>query len=92
MRIKMSIEEFITKRSHNGRRGSPKISAGTTLFAIKYENGGYFPYSYEDRKDALNCIEMMKHQGTDTDKYKEWNVVWDIENTMHVSSKKVLVN
>ena len=88
MRIKMSIVEFETKRIHNGRRGSPRIPIGTKLYAIKYEyaKGGYFTYSYESKQEAQEVIDEMISHDTDTDKYWEWNVVFDVDATMHVAA------
>lgn len=87
-RVKMEIVEFVTTRPHHGRRGSPKIPTGTKLYAIKYDTGGYYTYSYQDKNDAINCIENSKLYKTDTEYYREWNVVKDMEDTMHVSPRK----
>jgi hypothetical protein len=82
-RLKMEIEEFISTRPHSGRRGSPAIPVGTRLYAIKYENGGYFSYSYINKTEAEESIENSRLQGTDNEYYREWNVVDDKEKTLH---------
>ena len=84
--IRMKIVEFKTTRPHFGRRGSPAIPTGTTLYALEYETGGYFTYSYIKREDAETCIENGKLYQTNTEYYREWNLVMDKENTLHYGS------
>jgi hypothetical protein len=79
----MSIVEFTTDRPKHGRRGSPAIPTGTKLFAIRYAKGGYYTYSYIERKDAEECIENMRLQQTDNEYYYPWNVVLNIQDTLH---------
>lgn len=83
-KVKQTVEEFITKESHNGRRGSPRIPSGTRLYAIRYENGGYFPYSYFSRKEAEKVIEAGRIEHIDTEFYRQWNIVWNKDETRHV--------
>jgi hypothetical protein len=85
--IGMEIVEFTTKRPHNGRRGSPAIPAGTKLYALKYANGGYFTHSYIDKADAQACIDNSILYRTNTNRFREFNLVRDVEDTMHVSPR-----
>jgi hypothetical protein len=80
------IVEFVTNRAKRARRGHPEIPKGTTLYAIRYNHpkGGYFSYSYIDRADAQHCINNGEKSKCDTEKYYEWNVVYDIQDTVHV--------
>lgn len=88
-RVRTEIVEFQTDKPKRGRRGSPAIPEGTTLYAIKYlhSKGGYSTYSYLHRKDAENAIEMSRIQQTDNERYYEWNVTYDIQNTLHYGDK-----
>lgn len=89
-RIKMEIEEFISDRPKRGRRGSPAIPEGYTLYAIKYVGYvGYYTYSYVNRKDAEECIENMRIQQTDNSYYYPWNVVKDKQDTLHYGVRPV---
>lgn len=81
--IKMDIEEFIIDRPKRARRGSPAVPSGTKLYAIRYETGGYFTYSYVNRKDAEECIENSKLYRTNNEYYREWNLVQDKQDTLH---------
>jgi hypothetical protein len=79
--------EFVTDRPKNGRRGSPAIPAGTTLFAIAYAKGGYFPFSYMRRGDAEESRQTQRNSGTDNEWYYPWNVTMNIQSTKHVAPK-----
>jgi len=82
--IKCSIEEYITQKPHNGRRGSPKIPSGIKLFVIKYDIGGYFTYSYFSRSEAELVFRAGIEYDTNTKRYYDFNVVNHPEKTMHV--------
>lgn len=88
-RVSTQVVEFTTNRPKAGRRGSPRIPKGTILYAIKYLNrsGGYFTYSYENKQDAIDCIQRQKEDQTDNEFYYPWNVTYDIQDTLHVGHK-----
>ena len=91
--IDMQIVEFTTEQDKHGRHGSPAIPAGTKLYAVAYlpqyaRNVTYFHYSYMDRKDAEHVIYVSRRDKTNTEFYRQWNHVDDIQNTMHVWSRK----
>lgn len=83
-RVGMKVVEHVTQVSHKGRRGSPRIPAGVTLYCIQYDLGGYFPYSYLNKAEAEFVIRAMIEHGTDTEEYYHFNLVHNREHTMHV--------
>lgn len=85
-RVKTEIVPFILQRASKGRRNAPKIPAGTTLYAIKYELGGYFTYSYVKREHAELAIQNSRDQQTNTFQFYGFNVVDDANDTLPVSS------
>ncbi|MCI0617565.1 hypothetical protein L0244_31715, partial [bacterium] len=88
-RVKVEIVEFTTDRPKLGRRGSPAIPSGTKLFALKYiGKDGYYTYSYLNREDAENCIEGSKLYQTDNEFYYHWNMVMNIQDTLHYGESK----
>lgn len=89
-RVAMKIVKFVTDRPKQGRRGSPAIPEGTTLYAIAYHHvkGGFFTYSYMNRDDAQKAIDNTKMHQTDNEFYYPWNVVYNVQDTLHVASKK----
>ena len=88
-RVGMEVVEFITNRHHSGRRGSPAISKGTKLYAIKYSIGGYFTYSYQSKQDAINAIENMIRYESDNMRFYPFNLARELDDTMHVAPKVV---
>ena len=90
-RVGMEVVEFITNKHHSGRRGSPAIPRGTTLYAIKYSVGGYFTYSYQNQDDAIASIKNMIKYDTDNMRFYPFNVVSELDDTLHVAPKKVKV-
>jgi hypothetical protein len=87
-RVPMAIEEFVTLKAKSGRRGSPRIPAGTTLYAIRYVgHHGYFTYSYSTREAAQDCINRMIEHNTDNEYYLPWNMSDSVQNTLHVGVK-----
>ena len=86
--IEMKVVKYIFKKDHNGRRGSPAVKAGTEVYALQYETGGYFTYSYLNEADALACIQGGINHETNTRRYMEWNYVNTPENTRHVGKRK----
>ena len=90
-KVSMHIVEFTTKRIHFGRRGHPEIPIGTKLYAIAYGIGGYNTYSYIEQSDAQKCIDTMITYDTDNMRYYPFNVVKQLDDTMHVFPKRVKV-
>src|SRR4030095_13558712 len=90
IKVPMRVVEFVTDTAHRGRRGSPAIPAGTTLYAIAYNRPGfgYFPYSYQSKSDAQRVLEGMVEDGTDNLHYFFWNVKRDAQETLHVAPRK----
>lgn len=86
----MRIIPYILKSDHHGRRGSPKVLAGTQVYLLEYETGGYFTYCYLDIDDAREVIRNGKMYHSNTKIYMEFNLVIDPEDTMHVSKRKVI--
>src|SRR6266850_7172500 len=82
-KVAMKIIPQISGPKH-ARRGQPAIKKNTLLWCIAYENGGIFTFSYYRKMDAIKCIKLMKQYGTDTERYRQFNVVKDISNTLHV--------
>lgn len=85
--IELTIEEFVTTRPKKGRRGSPAIPTGTTLYALRYSTGGYFTYSYLRKETAQKSIENSKLYRTNTEYYREWNLSKTPEDTLHYSGE-----
>src|SRR4030095_3845053 len=90
IKVPMGVVEFVTDTAHRGRRGSPDIPAGNTLYAIAYTRPGfgYFPYSYQSKSDAQRVLEGMVEDGTDNLHYFFWNVKRDAQETLHVAPRK----
>jgi len=86
-RVRMKVVKFTTERPKRARRGSPAIPEGTTLYAIQYDKGGYFTYSYQNYTDAQDSADNMRLHETDNMFYYPWNVVHDIQKTVHVSPR-----
>jgi len=85
IRIKTEVVEFTLNKSSRARRNAPAIKAGTTLYAIKYELGGYFTYSYKDKQKAEECRQTQIDNQTNTFQFYGFNVVDDLNDTMPVS-------
>jgi hypothetical protein len=85
-RVKMKIIPQISGRK-NARRGQRAITKPTLLWCIEYENGGLFTFSYYRKLDAIQVIQRMKQYGTDTERYRQFNVVKNVDHTMHVFPK-----
>ncbi len=86
-KVTMTVEEYTLTTNHPGRRGSPAVFSGTTVYVIRYASGGFFTYSYMSYADAGNAVQMMREQGTDTERYRQFNVVMDPERTLHVAAR-----
>lgn len=72
----------------NARRGQRAIKKNTLLWCIEYEDGGIFTFAYYRKMDAINCIRMMKKYGTNTERYKQFNIVKDVDSALHVFPKE----
>lgn len=81
-RVKMTVEEFKLGRASRGRRNTPSVKVGTTLYAIKYELGGYFTYSYHTHTEAERIIQAMKDNATNTFQFYGFNVVDTPDETL----------
>ena len=67
-----------------GRRGQRKLTKNTLLWCIEYSTGGFFTFSYYRKMDAIKVMNLMKQYGTDTEKYRDFNIVPNVDRTMHV--------
>jgi hypothetical protein len=86
-RVKTEVVPFVKLIKSKARRGSPSVERGTTLYAIKYELGGYFVYSYMTRERAEEVRLASIDNQTDTFQFYGFNVVDDTEWTMPVGEK-----
>lgn len=84
--IAMRIVPFISKYrpAHKGWH-RPEVEEGTKMYAIQYEIGGYFTYSYLDEDQAFRV--MMNMRKTSTFRYYYHNVKKDIHSTIQVAVK-----
>jgi len=72
-----------------GRRGQQALTKKFTLvWCIEYETGGFFTFSYYRKQDAINAMKLMRQYGTDTVRYRDFNIVSDVDKTMHVFPKE----
>jgi hypothetical protein len=80
-KVKTHVVEFTKRTCSKARRGSPAVYPGTVLYAIKYEIGGYFTYSYATREAAEDVRQAGIKHGTDTYQFYQFNVVADADDT-----------
>ena len=84
-RVKTEVVPFVTTIKSKARRNAPAVEVGTTLYAIKYELGGYFVYSYLTREEAERVRQVSIDNGTNTFQFYGFNVVDIPEYTLPVS-------
>lgn len=82
MRVVPKIRNFA-----NARRGQKAVLKPTLFWCIEYETGGYFTFSYYRKLDAIKAMNLMKGYGTDTIRYRDFNIVGTIDKTLHVWPK-----
>lgn len=85
IKVPMKVHAYTYTTAHRGRRGSPAVPAGTTVYVIRYaDSRGYYTYAYLNRERALDVIAAMDENNTDTEFFCQWNRVFDPEQTLHV--------
>jgi hypothetical protein len=83
-KVKMRVIPLVTKRTRHARRGQKALIKPTLLWCIEYESGGLFSYGYYRKLDAMKVMRAMEMSGTDTVRYRDFNVVSHVDHTMHV--------
>lgn len=86
-RVKMKVVPQVSG-AKPARRGQRAITKNTLLWCIEYETGGFFTFSYYRKMDAIKAIQTMKAYGTDTVRYRDFNIVKDVTKTLHVFPKE----
>jgi hypothetical protein len=84
-RVKTEVVKFVLSRKSHGRRGQPSLPSGTELYAIQYELGGYFTYSYTTIKAAEESRQNQIYNQTNTFQFYGFNVVDNVNDTMPCS-------
>jgi hypothetical protein len=78
------FETTLAWKEHKGWR-RPAVAVGVTRYAIEYDKGGFFTYSYLESADAVRVMKGMIVEGTDTEQYYPFNVKTDIQDTIPVA-------
>lgn len=83
-RVKMRIIPQV-KGPCSARRGQAALKKNTLLWCIEYlPMGGIFTYAYYRKSDAIKVMNLSKHYGTDTERYRQFNTVSDVSKALHV--------
>lgn len=85
-KVKMTVAPYLRYQA-NARRGQKAVKKPTVFWCIVYEYGGMFTFSYYRKSDAINAMNLMKQYGTDTVRYRDFNIVKDVNSTLHVWPK-----
>lgn len=80
--VKTKVVEFILNKESRGRRNQPRLPKGTKLYAIEYELGGYFTYSYTSRESAEQSRQNQIKHNTNTYQFYGFNCVKDPNDTL----------
>lgn len=75
------VIEFKNTHAWSGRRGHPAISAGTTLFAVQYQDR-YFGYCYIYRESA-NRVCAMFNDKKHSQPFFDFNFKTDLQRLKH---------
>ncbi len=69
------------QKEHKGYH-RPEVKAGTEIYLIAYELGGYFTYSYLKLEDAELSRNNSIKEGTNTFRFYDFNVVSNVDQTI----------